>query len=79
MRFVLVVLFVTLSMSAMADDSDYLKRAIDVLQVQRNEALDRLVISEAKSRGLNEALKKLQEELKALKDKYEPEAPQKKE
>lgn len=76
MKYILASLALLVAVPAVADD-EYLKRAIAVLQAQRNEAADRAVVAEAKGQGLEEELKRVRADLAALKEKH-PDPEQKK-
>lgn len=49
-----------------APDPAFLTRAIGVLQVQRNQALDALTVEQARAEGLREELTKAQARIKEM-------------
>jgi len=59
------------------DDPEYLKHAIAVLQIQRNNALDSQAVAEAKLAQVNEQLKQAQLKVKGLEDKLSEAKPDK--
>jgi hypothetical protein len=66
---VFLVLLINPSFAADKPDPDYLEKMIKVLQVQRNQAMDALAISDEKNLKLLDALAKDEKKIKELENK----------
>jgi hypothetical protein len=69
--FKFVILFALFTLPAYAQqqtDPAFMQRAITSLQLQRNAALDQVVVSDAKVAGLTEDLTKAQARIKELEE-----------
>lgn len=74
MRFLIAFLLIATPALAQQQPPDpkFMERAIQVLQTQRNQALDGQAAETARAAGLTEDLAKAQAEVKRLTEKYEP-------
>ena len=64
-----LALFISPSFAANKPDPDYLERMVKVLQIQRNQAMDALAISDEKNLKLLDAFTKDEKKLKELESK----------